>query len=196
MKSQIEGPEPDRRYTQEEYFQLLTDSTHKFEFVNGYLVAMAGASINHNRICQNLSRGVGNALVEKGGECEVFGSDQKIAVPLRNSYFFPDLSIVCSPIQESEPDTIVNPTVLWEVTSKSTHGFDAGGKFNYYQSLPSLQEFILVDQYEAFVSLYRRTTSDTWQIVQLQSVADTLRLESMGIELSLAEIYRGVDFAE
>ena len=85
-------PSLDRIYSKQEYFSILQDSEHKYEYVNGFLVNMSGGSINHNRIFSNLLTDLSRALEDQGA-CQAFGSDLKIAIPSRNSYFFPDLSV-------------------------------------------------------------------------------------------------------
>ena len=184
----------DRYYSEEEYFSILQDSEVKYEYVNGFLISMAGASINHNRICQNLTRNIGNSLEEKGSKCEVFGSDQKVAVASRKTYFFPDVTVICPPfkIYEKDKDSVENPVVILEVSSKSTHGFDAGGKFNYYQSLLSLKEFILVDQFSVFITAFHKVDEMTWKITQLTDLEENLTISSLNITIPVKSIYRNV----
>ena len=187
----------DRQYSIQEYLAILHDAETKYEYVDGHLVAMSGGTINHNRICTNILADLSYRLRSSPAGCEVFGADQKIAIPNRNSYLFPDVSVVCPPLQVNPDDAqaISNPVLIIEVASKSTRHFDAGGKFNFYQSLPSLQEFILVEQYAPLVTLYQLTEDVTWRIQQISKLENSLDLKSLGVTIPLQEIYRNVVFA-
>ena len=114
-----------------------------------------------------------------------------------DSYFYPDVVVVCNePLFEDDVfDTLLNPTLLVEVLSPSTERYDRGEKFDYYQQLTSLQEYILVSQDEVRVELHRRQRTE-WQPTEFQSLEDVLSLTSIECELPLQDIYRRVELGE
>ena len=113
------------------------------EYYDGKIVSMAGATLNHVRINGNLIGELRSRL--RGKSCEPFGSDLRVAVPNVPSYSYPDLSIVCGPLQLDPRDTlkktITNPRVLIEILSSNTERFDSGQKFERYLKLESLEEY-------------------------------------------------------
>ena len=119
-----------RTYTPEEYLSMEREAQYKSEYVGGYIYAMAGASMEHNTISANVARLVGNSFV--GRPCRVFGSDMRVQVQDRDLFYtYPDVVAVCGApvLADTKMDTLINPTVLFEVLSPSTEGYDRGRKF-------------------------------------------------------------------
>ncbi|RMD86186.1 MAG: Uma2 family endonuclease, partial [Calditrichaeota bacterium] len=135
-------------YTPEEYLALEEAAEYKSEYYKGEIFAMSGASINHNRIVMNLSTELNTAL--RDTKCEVFMSDMRLWVEAVQLFTYPDIVILCEQPQfyDDRDDTITNPFIIFEVLSESTKNYDRGEKFEFYRSLPSFQEYILVDQYK------------------------------------------------
>lgn len=176
--------------TPEEYLRAERFAPFKSEYYSGQIWAMSGASREHNIIAFSLSLAVGNSL--RGAPCQGFGSDMRVAVaPLL--YTYPDLSIVCGEQQftDTHGDTLVNPTVLFEILSPSTANYDRTVKFGQYRRIPSLKEYILVHQDSPRVERFERH-GDIWATYECRRLADTLELSSLGIALPLAAIYEGI----
>jgi Uma2 family endonuclease len=175
--------------TVEEYFLLEDSAAEKYEYVEGKVVAMAGASKDHNQIVSNLIREIGGYL--KGKNCDVFPSDFRITTPSGESYFYPDASIVCGDAQMKPEvfDTLVNPLVIFEVISESTRANDKGYKFFYYQQIPSLAEYILIDSTQYVIDVIRRQTDGAWKFDSFTSPHQSFLIQSIGQTLSFNDVY-------
>jgi Uma2 family endonuclease len=163
--------------------ELVSDIKH--EYIDGYVHAMAGASKNHGRLCSNISRILGNHL--KGKPCEPFFSDLKIKVG--QAFFYPDVTVVCEDNSDSEYFT-ETPVIIVEVLSKSTRRMDETTKKIAYQTLPSLKEYVLIEQDIVDVEVCRR--SEGW-ISKHYFLGDEVTFESVGLTLPVEEIYYRVD---
>lgn len=156
----------------------------RYEFVNGKVYGMAGASRNHNRLCGKLFNRLFNHL--EGSPCEVFQSDMKVGITTKNeSYFYyPDIQVSC----EEEGDQYYNqsPCLIIEVLSTSTARTDRTEKLHAYQQIASLQEYLLCSQDSPSVELHRR--ENDW-CAEYFSGGDIITLNSVGIELQISEIY-------
>lgn len=170
--------------TEEEYLQgeLLSDVKH--ELIDGQVYAMAGVSKNHERIAINITRLLGNFLMNS--PCEPFSADVKVKVG--KNFFYPDAMVVCNDQTDNEYYT-ESPTILVEVLSKSTRRTDETIKRTAYQSIPNLQEFILIEQDFVDIEVCRRV--DGWRSKHY-FLGDQFTLESIGINLSVEEIYHRV----
>lgn len=179
-----------RKMTVEEYFRLDSDPTAKYEYIEGYAVAMSGGSVAHEWIAKNIVRKLDNHL--QSGPCQTHTSDMKLLIPATGSYFLPDVTVSCDE-HDNHIDTQVlcSPRLVVEVLSPSTEADDRGYKLFYYRSLPSLQEYVLVSCRFQFVEIYRRQQSDIWSY-QTYRPEQPVKLESLDIELTFAEIYRRV----
>jgi Uma2 family endonuclease len=189
--------QPQQTYTLEEYFALELASEEKYEFWNGEVICMSGASLAHNRITINLGTEVHSQLRERG--CQVFPADMRVKVPMYPPYRYPDLSALCG-TPEIETigglDVLINPALIVEVLSKSTEAFDRGDKFTYYKSIASFSEYLLVAQHRPHVSQFVRQENGVWSFMEFNDLADTMRCASVPCELALREIYRDVTFEQ
>jgi Uma2 family endonuclease len=178
--------------TLEEYFSLEEAAQEKYEYVEGDVVAMAGATEEHNDIVSNLIREVGSFLKGKG--CKIHPSDFRVTTPAGKTYFYPDASIVCGPTQKQEGvfDTLLNPAVIFEVVSEITEKIDRGYKFFYYQQIPSLQEYVLIDSREYFVEVIRRQADGVWKFDKYSMSDQSFHLNSINHTLSFDDVYYGV----
>ncbi len=177
--------------TPEEYLVLERKTTLKSEYLSGEIVAMSGASHPHNLITMNIANGLYNQLADRG--CQVFASDMRVGINAGDSYFYPDVSVVCDNprFEDNEFDTLINPTVVVEVLSQSTETNDKGEKFTRYKQLESLQEYILISQDQIRVEHYFRQGS-IWKSDELTSLEDILLLTSVDAELPMQQVYRFV----
>ena len=171
--------------SEQEYLEGEKISEIKHEYIDGSVYAMAGASKNHQRIIANLARHLGNYL--NGSPCEVFFSDIKVRVDAK-TYFYPDVIVVCEN-DDADDYYTESPRIIVEVLSSSTRKFDHTLKRQFYQTLPSLEEYILIEQDFVQVEAYRKT--DAWKS-NFYYLDDTVTFQSLGFSLSVAEIYRNV----
>ena len=180
--------------TPEEYLAFERKATTKHEYLNGQIVAMSGASFAHNFLTVNIATSLNIQLME--GECRVATSDMRVKVTQIDSYFYPDVVVVCGePRAEDDTfDTLLNPTLIVEVLSPSTEGYDRGEKFEHYQQIASLKDYILISQDQVHVEYYYRQENE-WLQTEFVELEDVLSLLSIGCELRLSDIYRRVEIA-
>ena len=182
-----------RRYTPEEYLTLERKAEFKSEYLNGEIYAMSGASREHNLVSTNLGGQLYLQLMER--PCESYSSEMRVYVPSTGLYTYPDVVVVCDEprFQDREFDNLLNPTVLFEVLSPSTEAYDRGKKFAHYRSIESLQEYVVVAQDRVSVEQYSRKDRQ-WMLTAWNSLDDVLRLDSIGCEIPLSEVYARVKF--
>jgi Uma2 family endonuclease len=174
-------------YSYDEYLAYERDSGMKHEYDGGEIVAMAGGSRRHNALASRISAALERA---RRPGCIAFQSDQRIRVLATGKATYPDATMVCGPIEGDPADptgpTITNPTLLVEVLSPTTEQEDRGNKWQHYQLLPSLQEYVLVSQSHPRVEWYRRLASGGWEYHQ--ATEGTVQLPS-GATLDLTLLY-------
>jgi len=188
-------PQVAHRLTESEYLVLERAAEFKSEFFDGEMFAMAGGTALHSLITANLTAEFGNRL--QRSECVAYSSDLRVKVEENGLYTYPDLSVVCGPIQlmEGTNDTLVNPTVLVEVLSESTEGYDRGKKFELYRQIPSLREYVLVSQRDPRIESFQKQPSGQWVLNEAAGLEAKLALPSLGIVISLANVFAKVAFA-
>ena len=179
--------------TPEEYITAERKATFKSEYLSGEIVAMSGASNEHNLITVNTLTVLYNQLADRG--CRVYASDMRVGISAGVSYFYPDIAVTCDKprFEDDVFDTLINPQVIIEVLSTSTENYDRGEKFDRYQQLESLQAYILISQDRIRVEHYVRQ-GEAWVPSELSGLEDVMPLPSIGAELSLRQIYRFVEF--
>ncbi|WP_254563047.1 Uma2 family endonuclease [Dyadobacter diqingensis] len=182
--------QPQKYYSAGEYLELEREAEYKSEYYKGEIFAMAGAGHNHNRIVENLS---GECYIAfKGKSCRTYSSDQRIHIPENSLYTYPDLIIVCDKNQylDDKKDTILNPSVIIEVLSESTEAYDRGQKFHFYRSIPSLSEYVLINSRSLAAEVFRKNEEGFWVLAsEAYQLHDTLELATVGLTLSMADIY-------
>ena len=184
---------PKTKLTAAEYLAIELAAENKNEFYDGEMFAMSGASRDHNCVKDNLIVEIGSRC--KGGPCRTFSSDQRVRVDRTGLYTYPDIVILCGQ-GEYDPlnrDTLLNPTAIIEVLSPSTERYDRGMKFQHYQQIPSLREYVLVSQDQALVERYTRQENGTWVLTVFADPAGEFSLDTGSVRVSLADVYRGVD---
>ena len=181
-------------FTPEAYITQERKALHKNEYLNGQIFAMSGVSRAHSLITGNVSNGLYNPLV--GSDCEVHSSDMRVR-PSSTAYFYPDVVVACGEprFEDDVFDTLLNPVVIVEVLSPSTAAFDRGEKFEHYQELTSLQDYILVSQYQVWVEHHSRQ-GQQWEPTEFRALDEVLPLTSIGCKISLRDIYTRVAIAE
>ncbi|MDO9424194.1 MAG: Uma2 family endonuclease [Methylobacter sp.] len=175
----------DEWISEEAYLQDELLSEIKHEYIDGAVYAMAGASKNHQRIITNVSGELWTQL--KNTPCEPFSSDIKVRVG--SQFFYPDVMVVCEDDSDNAYYT-ENPVIIVEVLSKSTRRMDETAKKFAYQTLPTLQEYVLIEQDFVDVEVCRR--SEGW-VSHHYFMGDNVTFDSVGLTLSVADIYQRVD---
>jgi len=170
----------------EDYLTAERLSEIKHEYLAGVVHAMAGTSVDHDRIAVNILRELGNQL--RGHPCEAFSSDVKVRIESMGSrfYYYPDVTVDCS---NARGDSLFadEPRIVFEVLSPQTERIDRAEKLGNYQAITSLQVYVLVDQFHRFITVYRRTAS-SWSNEFLEKSA-ILELPEIGCRLPLDLIY-------
>lgn len=173
---------------EQDYLAGEQNSPIKYEYIDGEVYAMAGASANHNLICINMVTALSVHL--KGKPCRPFASDMKVKIGSR--YFYPDVLVDCDEYAGDDQFT-ETPTLIVEVLSKSTRRMDETIKRSSYSQIDSLQEYLLIEQDIVDVELVRR--SNGWRSEHF-FMGDQFTLESVGLTLSVAETYDRVKNAD
>lgn len=178
----------------EAYLAQERKAATKSDYWDGETYALAGASEAHNLIATNLT----SSLVPqfRGRPCKVYASDMRVKAVAYGLYTYPDVVIVCGQPQfeDRESDTLINPTVLIEVLSPSTELYDRGTKFTVYRTLASLTDYLMVSQHQALVEQYMRQPDGRWMLTTYTGLDAVVRIESVGCELCLADVYDKVEF--
>jgi Uma2 family endonuclease len=156
---------------------------------------MSGASIKHNIIFSNLFGILTISL--KGKSCFSFGSDFRVHVKENGLYTYPDISIVCHDaeiIDDEYKDNLLNPSVLIEILSKSTRDYDKGRKFFLYKSIPTLQEYILIDSLNILVKIFRRNEDNSWTLTEYNKESVSFNIQSIDLTVRMNDVYEKLKF--
>ncbi len=178
--------------TPEEYLAVERRSETKHEYFAGEVFAMVGASKRHNLITANIIRLLGNQLVDR--PCNVYPSDMRVKVTATGKYTYPDVVVACAEekFDDEENDTLLNPVVIFEVLSESTEAYDRGKKFEQYQNIESLTEYLLVAQEPFRVEQYVRQSDREWRYSEYHTAEDVVTLGVIGCQLALKDVYAKV----
>ena len=187
---------PKTFYTPEDYRLFEKTAEFRSEYHDGEIIQMSGGTINHNRITRNLTRLLGNAF--QGKPYEVFMSDLRLWIPQYRRGTYPDVMVIeGQPIfNEGKQDEVLNPSLIVEFISNSTRGFDRNDKFRFYRSIPELREYILIEQNEFFIEQFIKTESGQWLFQEYQGDGANVSFTSVGVQMSMIDIYEGVIFEE
>jgi Uma2 family endonuclease len=182
------------KLTPEEYFQQEATAQFRSEYHNGTVLALSANTLNHNR----LAGGFGNAFNThfEDSPYEAFVTDMRLWVSTYNLFTYPDVSVFQGePLLLKGPkDTLLNPILIVEVLSDSTELYDRIDKFKMYRSLPSLQEYILISQYQIRVEQYALDSQGNWVFRDYEGLEALLKLASVPFEIKLSQLYRKVVF--
>jgi len=183
-----------RKFTIAEYLAFEENALAKHEFYQGEIFAMAGATIRHNEISGNIYHGLRGYL--RGKSCRPYGSDLRVRVQRAGLYTYTDTVVIGGPIErdQDDPEAATNPRVIFEVLSRSTENYDRGKKWEFYQQLDSLREYVLVSQEEAKITRYFRDEGGPWQYMLISGLDQDLELASLGCRLPLSDVYENVTF--
>lgn len=153
------------------------------------MLAMSGARLNHNRIRVNLLVSTGSYL--KGKDCSVLPGDMRVSTLRRDAYMYPDALIVCGEtlLEDDKFDTLLNPSVIFEIWSPSTRSIDKGRKLFFYLGIPSLQEYITIDSLQKMIQLARKQADGAWKFENIADGGSSLFIRTIDFHLPIEEIY-------
>lgn len=193
-----------KRYmTPEEYLEFERNAEEKHEYADGEVLPMnrayeppynmAGARIKHVRIVSKLHGRLFQQLEGKG--CDVLSNDMRTTVKSAETYFYPDLVIVCgkAEVEDNKGDTLINPAIIIEVLSKGTKQYDLGFKQFAYVQIASLNEMAFVDSNTMNVKIMRRQSDNSWKLELLYNAEDVLQFNTIDIKITLEDIYQGIE---
>jgi Uma2 family endonuclease len=181
-------------YTAEEYFALEVESDTRSEFRNGEIVLMTGGTPTHNKIISAFNALLWFAL--RGKPYSIFMTDQRLWIPERNLYTYPDAMVIDEPLQlqPGRKDTVTNPIVIAEILSDSTKAYDRDEKFEAYRTIATFQEYLLIDQYKPHVEHYVKRDVNKWLFTEYNGQDARIVLSSVSVEIALADLYENIEF--
>ena len=178
-------------FTPEEYLEIERMSPIKHEYLQGQMVAMAGASKAHVIITGNLSALLVNHL--RGTGCISYTTDMKVRLPLSNLFYYSDLAVTCDDRDRiSREDFILHPKLIVEVLSDSTEAFDRGDKFATYKAIAELEEYVLIHQKQILVERFQRKSDNLW-VPQIYRTGDAIEFASIGFSCAIEIIYENIE---
>jgi Uma2 family endonuclease len=188
MENDVKEPAPKYNYiSPDEYLAMERASEEKHEYYYGYVIAMSGARLKHNQIAMNLYVNIGKFL--EGKNCQILPSEMRVSTPNRDSYMYPDATIVCNEprLEDEHFDTLKNPTVVFEILSPSTQQNDMGYKLLFYQQIPSLKEYIMIDSTNRFVQSVRKQPDGDWRFENI--LTGFVDIQTIDFKISFDQIY-------
>lgn len=179
-------------YTPEEYLALEEAADFRSEYYQGEIFAMAGESLNHNRIAIDLCGRLNQAILNQN--CEAFIENVRVWIETVKLFTYPDIVIVCGDPKflQNRDDTIINPLIIIEVLSNSTKSYDRGDKFMLYRAIPTLREYILINQYKTQVEKFNLNENGQWVLSEYLHADDVLDFSSVNFHINLTGIYARV----
>lgn len=188
-------PVSDKKYSVAEYFEMEEKSETRHEYYDGEIFALAGTTMNHNRIVGRV-RGFFEKVFLKRG-CDVFAENIKVEA-IKNFYYpYPDVIVTCAPEDINGTYIVRHPIILVEVLSKSSASYDHGFKLRKYQEIPSLQYYMLVAQYECYIELYTRTEQEgIWTYQTFDKPESNISFDLLDFKMPVSAVYEGIVFLE
>jgi Uma2 family endonuclease len=183
-----------KTYTIDEYFELELVAQTRSEYRNGVIVPMTGGTPIHNRVSGNLYIALSIGLRRQA--FEVFHVDQRLWIPDVSLHTYPDVMVVPKPLELKlgRKDTVVNPCFIAEVLSKSTRNYDRSEKFAAYRSIPTFEEYLLIDQDRVHVEHHVKTAAHQWLMSEYNDASVVLSLRSSALEVTIEDLYENVSF--
>lgn len=188
-------PQEKLKYTLDDYIELEKSSNEKFEYWEGNVWSISGASSAHDQVQGNTYFALRLKLQDKA--CRLFLSDMRVRVPAYYPYRYPDLSALCGEAKFEKfkgLDVFINPQLIVEILSDSTEAFDRGDKFTYYKSIESFREYLLIAQHRPHVTQYVKQAADSWSYREVNELSEKVYIASLDYELKLGEVYENVVF--
>ena len=174
-----------------DYLAIEEESDMRYEYHDGEVFALAGGSINHGLLCGNIYAEIRSGLKKKS-DCKPYMSDIKLHIEEKKAFVYPDTMVVCGDLETASENenAVINPILLVEVLSKSTANYDRGDKFFLYKKIPTLQEYVLIEQDKIQVDVfYKKTGSDLWKISRYEGKDTKVKFQSINLEIKMSELY-------
>jgi Uma2 family endonuclease len=174
--------------TDAEYLAFERAADERHEYADGEIFARSGGTWEHSLIASNINGELRSALLQR--PCAVHGADMRIHIPSTGRYTYADCLVVCGEpsFTDEVRDTLENPVVIVEVLSDSTEKYDRGDKFEQYQSIASLRDYILVSQKKVRIEHFHKQADGTW-VLRATGPGDRVVLASLGCELAADMAY-------
>lgn len=190
----MQTPVKKRQYTVDEYLAIDNQSQLKNEYIDGEILPMTGGTTNHNLIAGNFY--IYLRVNMRGKKTAIFINDVRLWIARYQVYTYPDVMVMQNtPVYEGDnKTTVINPLLIVEVLSKPTKNYDQGDKFDFYRSIPDLQEYIMIDQYKYFVKQFTKNSQNQWVLTDHESIDNIMQLSSINLSVPLQNIYEEVDF--
>lgn len=187
--------QPKAFLTPEQYLEIERQAEFKSEYWQGEMFAMSGAAEPHNLVVPNITAQIHPQL--RSSDCRLYSNDMRVRVSATGLYTYPDIVVVCGAPQflDGRRDTLLNPALVVEVLSPSTEAYDRGRKFEHYQSIDSLRQYLLVASERMRADLFTRQPDGLWLLKAFGSAEDTIELDSIGCRLALSDSYERVEFS-
>jgi len=192
MENEVKEPAFKYNYiTPAEYLLAERAAGEKHEYYDGQVLAMSGASMKHNFIASNLYASIGHFLKDKN--CRILPSDMRVSTPTQDAFMYPDALIVCGEpqLEDDNFDTLLNPAVIFEILSPSTRSIDKGRKLFFYQRIPSLQEYIMIDSLKKIIHHARKQAAGGWLFENISDPLSSLFISTIDFHLPVEDIYTG-----
>jgi Uma2 family endonuclease len=170
----------------EEYLDLEAQSPERHEYLDGAIRLMVGASLTHGIVCANLTRALGDRL--RGGPRLLVEGQTKVRVSKLNRIYYPDLTVICDRMRETDDRMVQHPTLVAEVLSETTAMVDRREKARSYQTIESLRYILLIDPDRRCCERWSRSDGE-WVLREKRSQLD---LPELGVSLAVAELFEGV----
>lgn len=195
--STMTQPQPVKRFTPEEYYLLEREASYRSDFYDGEIFAMAGGTSRHSVIAVNIAGELRQQL--KGKPCAPYESNQRLLVKATGLRVYPDVSVYCGPLEYDEHDpgseTATNPTLLFEILSRTTEAYDRGFKTENYRRIATLRAYLLISQQSPHVEIYERQNDGAWMFREERQLDASLQLSAIGVTLAMREIYDRIEFS-
>ena len=179
-----------------EYLEFERNSERKHEYRDGEIVEMVGGTREHSLILGNLMWILGGTLREK--DYEYFQSEMRVKVSETGLYTYPDVVVVrgSSRLEDDHVDTLLNPTVIFEVLSPSAESYDRGEKFEHYRNIETLVEYILVSQRHICLERYSRQDDGRWMLQDYTSAESVMQLDTIECAVPISDVYHKVSLRD
>lgn len=184
---------PQTGWTREAYLAFEDQHEERHEYIDGKVIARVPSSEKHILISGNVFATLHSQLRQRAGF--VFTGNMRVSVNHRD-YVYPDLGAVIGEtlFEDKLRHNLVNPTVLLEVSSPETEGYDRGKRFQLYRTIPSLQEHVLISQDQPLLESFLRLTDEQWLVRHVVNLDASFALDSIGCTLALRDVYEQVTF--
>lgn len=180
-------------HSYQDYLRALELSQVKLEYCDGEIYATAGGTPAHAFLAGAITRLLGNALL---GRCVVASSDLKVHVEATTLSTFPDVTVICGApnVASIDHNAVTNPSLLVEVTSRSTEDYDRGEKLSHYQQCPSVQAVLFVSHRHPRVSVVTRDGKQ-WNVKEYRP-GQRVEVAALALAFDVDELYAGVVLEE